>query len=308
MEIDPNEYRYFAKGAANVLFRYTGTAPELQGRLLRVRLLDPRPDYVPCGEVYAYAQANIAPHFPELVPQTMVHVGEAGRQALAAECGFELQADSGAMLLPNLLEEVTASTKLTKNCVLHQGAGRCVVEFKPKWLDVPRPGRLCRNCAQARSKGQPRHFCSLDLVTPARVSRGVEDMLGRDGWWQEYAAPFAQFFRESSVLRRIQAQTLASDCSSEAIQKVASEEAVSAALLRAMTLRDCTMLVLIRESGSEPAEREAAVEANSKRYLVECTIVDVDLKAKSKYTHWAKVERLLAEAYTAGEGWSACGQ
>ena len=59
----PEDWEYFAKGAANILFKYTGNNDYLKRKLLRLRLLKQEEEYISTCELYDFIELRCMIYF-----------------------------------------------------------------------------------------------------------------------------------------------------------------------------------------------------------------------------------------------------
>lgn len=207
----PNDWSYFAKGNANILFKYTGNNDYLRHKLLRVRLLKQDDQYISTCELYDFIELKCKHLFPhqiidiQLIVLTTEFVNQLdnkGNQLMLKE--------RYGLLIPNILDGNYAKLSLSKNCHLYVGNTQeapantipkpisdkvenspnivsnlnsttdpvdfVIFEIKPKWLYDNTSSNYCRTCLLNMLRGFPRHFCPLDLLYPESLDQGLNDI------------------------------------------------------------------------------------------------------------------------------------
>ncbi|ODQ80693.1 hypothetical protein BABINDRAFT_7397 [Babjeviella inositovora NRRL Y-12698] len=314
LETTPADWEYFTKGNANLLFRYRGPLGKYTDKLLRVRLFNDLPDYVSTKTIVQYVKTNFEESFhKELCEQELVKVSPDFLTGLSERCGHTLMCDDYALVMPNLLRGVVQSVKLAKNCILHiaqeEGSEVVTLEFKPKWL-YDNTRIYCRNCAHGQMQGVPRHFCPLDLLHIERVTGAIDDMFlemkkDETKGILSYKSVLVSFFTNSDILhrlKRIQSR------STQSVKDITSAGDVTEELSLSMTLRDVTLFVEMRQGGTEYSESSDLFLIDGVAFSCKCYVIDLDLKANSKFRHWAKTEQKLQEYYdrTELDAWPGC--
>ncbi|KAK4989342.1 Inositol-pentakisphosphate 2-kinase [Elasticomyces elasticus] len=182
-----------------------------------------------------------------------------------------------------------------------------LLELKPKWLaqspNAPRTSSRCRTCALRALRRARRlpggsngggDFCPLVLALgDAEALRGVlEGVLGpvgeggREGRERMMEA-LVRFFtagggrRLVGVLRDLQI-----GLDPDGVLALAESEKPGPGLLRAMTLRDCTLFVRVTAAARVGSEGGHEVEAR---------LADLDMKHGGRVGKWRKTERELVE-------------
>lgn len=212
----PDEWTYFAKGNANILFKYTGTNDYLRHKLLRVRLLKEDEQYISTCELYDFIELKCKPLFPQQIIdiQLVVLTTEFVNQ-LNNEGNKLMLKERYGLLLPNILDGNYSKQFLSRNCHLYignnttmpdhntlrngntniltseaqhesknqehnitnSGIDSVIFEIKPKWLYDNISSNYCRTCLLNQLRGYQRHFCPLDLLYDKTIDRGIEDIL-----------------------------------------------------------------------------------------------------------------------------------
>lgn len=145
--------------------------------------------------------------------------------------------------------------------------GQVVIDFKPKWLaqspSAPPGAKRCRTCAlramrkasgklkdepyyEPRVQRLPSYLCPLDLVTedPGRVSLAVKGIMDDSVWppsAREWLAPrLTDYFTANRIIHLLRSLQQSLDPRGVLQANVKDPD-----YLTAMTLRDCTMFVVV---------------------------------------------------------------
>lgn len=198
----PGEWSYFAKGNANILFKYTGTNDYLRHKLLRLRLLKEDEQYISTCELYDFIELKCKHLFPKQIIDIQLVVLTREFVDKLDSAGHKVNVlERYGLLIPNILDGCYTKFPLSKNCHLYVGDGRTknrgikpnvngkaadekvgniesvVFEIKPKWLYDNTSCRYCRTCSHNQLRGFGRHFCPLDLLYEHTIDRGIDDIL-----------------------------------------------------------------------------------------------------------------------------------
>ncbi|KAF3770526.1 hypothetical protein M406DRAFT_66926 [Cryphonectria parasitica EP155] len=269
----PAVCRFVGEGRANVVFSLTGVDdhPNLRGQLLRV----PKHKYkaLPYVDLQRYWETRVSPLFGphELVQQRLVRLpcdktffkllNEQLRrleESGSRRRDFVGHVVSETVELGMLVEDMRAEAAATRKdgvAIMH--------EIKPKWLAqsprAPRNAEQCRNCAREvwrnmKDKTRKQVFCPLNLVKAAdfpddpAVAADIATALRRC-----YDMPDAEarnltgWLRTCAVFQKLRKVQWENDHDGH----VTDDDGYSLA----MTLRDCSLLVLVpSRSGAPPAE------------------------------------------------------
>ncbi|KAF2398104.1 hypothetical protein EJ06DRAFT_532471 [Trichodelitschia bisporula] len=206
--------------------------------------------------------------------------------------------DRNALILPNLIPS--------------EGSGNLLFEFKPKWLlqspTAPEGYRRCRTCAYDAKRGRTndgKTFCPLVLVEGRReeVAEIVQRLCGRwkthggrddvDEAQKEKVAPLLAEALTGPGKKILTALRKAQEQDSQGVlecDKLPRDDKERAAQMNkvahAMTYRDCTMFVTVKEAQGS--------------FTADIKLADLDLKeaTEGRVKKWVEIERSLID-----EGW-----
>lgn len=294
-----NEWQYFAKGKANVLFKYVGTHPGFCRKLLRVRLAKHPRQYITTQETYDFVQTHCKWRFPDnilemlLVTLTRDFVG-----GLALSCDGLMVSEPHGLLIPNMVDGEYHKQILSKHCSLYHNSSftSIVLELKPKWL-YDNTRNYCRTCLLNQLKRLARHFCPLDLINHHTILVGIEDILSKlpkDLYHTiQQHIPLRQLLtnyleQTDNIFQKLKYHQTIYD-SQDLVENVTCADDVSFTLLMAMCLRDVGVFLTIDADHIKP------------------TIYDMDLKSKNRFQHWVDIEQQLQPIYsTTNPEWRYC--
>jgi inositol-pentakisphosphate 2-kinase len=202
-------------------------------------------------------------------------------------------------------------------------------EFKPKWLQqspcAPTNARRCRTCAMQAMRGiaADKRYCPLALVSgdPTIVKRQMEHFMQKKGlplgWdWDRVLDAVTAYFCDPArglgamwrlanlqysrdwygVLRRVEIEGQVP----ESYERIAADalkkfhKSIGEQLVKAMTLRDCTMFVRLEEQGLH--EGAVAFKIEAKLVDLDCKSVDVKRLLKWKLDEY----ELIRDGYYMG--------
>lgn len=251
-----DDWVYFNKGNANVLYRYTGGSPHLKGRLLRLRLSTQ--EYT-TQEVYESIEKNIRPLLDDVLPIELVEIKFHKKEALNEGYG---------LLLPNILPEGAQMIKRDRYFTVFQKEDTFVVEMKPKWLFRNEYG--CRNCANHRYKYMEEpQFCLRSLLDGDQREKVIQ-LISEDPNVQVALREY--FGKDSNVFQKL----LKLQDPSVKLETLNSISEVTPHIWQQMTLRDISVFLTIQSSIVSTVQ-----------------IVDVDPKSPSKWEKWKTTEQKL---------------
>ncbi|EEQ36681.1 hypothetical protein CLUG_00804 [Clavispora lusitaniae ATCC 42720] len=313
-----DEWKYFAKGNANLLFKYVGPEESLRNYLLRLRMKKDAGTYIPTLSITEFIDTKCKALFPtEIISTKLVELDDTFLSSLDTN-GYDLMpGEKYGLLLPNMLAQCNDHLTLSKHCSLHlrEELGivkSAVIELKPKWL-YDNLDNYCRTCSILQSKGHERHFCTLDLLSTETVARGVKDLLGKLPDAIKASLKNSDFPIESllieyfggseSILQKLKAKQDSLD-DGTILANVKSESDVSDQLALRMTLRDVGVFVVI-ERGQ--CDGQVINIRDHGEFTVAARIYDLDLKPKARYKHWVSTELKLGDVYNSSNSdWPHC--
>ena len=279
LELPPGvQLVYLAEGGANVIFQFVSTPansrkrnsnqfacpvqpsqldhsnlpPELRGKLLRLR--KDTPSASPYQETARNFDKIIRPLFSpqELVDQSLVHLPK----GLLQRCNEQLQVlevnDRRPAKRHGVYLAITEPYGLLVTDMTARGDPATVVaELKPKWLlqspSAPPNARKCRTCALRDMKNhestalgglKSRMFCPLDLVSDKFENVLRATSLLRD--CQDRLRLARLLVRNNTLLKLQSHQNALQDVGLYGPSSQSREKSL------AMTLRDCTMFIKVR--------------------------------------------------------------
>ena len=212
------DFSYANEGSANVVFRYTGQDPCLQGKVIRLRKKLASPSTKAVKAFHDDVLHALLGEF--MLPSTLVLLNKAFLQDLNKRLITVPREKSRV-----LLDEDEAHGLLMKD-LSH------AVEFKPKWLvqspSAPSDWTACRTCALRSFRGLCNDFCPLKLLTTD--AKSVLQGICSKEW-------FPDVLLGSGVL-----QTLADLQKRYDSLGPLHADSCDINFLTAMTLRDCSIL------------------------------------------------------------------
>ncbi|KAK6454974.1 inositol-pentakisphosphate 2-kinase [Scheffersomyces xylosifermentans] len=331
---NPDEWSYFAKGAANILFRYNGTNDYLRHKLLRVRLLKQDDQYISTCELYDFIELKCK----HLFPQQIIDI-----QLIVLTTDFVNELDSKGnqlmlkerygLLIPNILDGNYEKQTLSKNCTLYYDSSpqtssdridSVIFEIKPKWLYDNTNYNYCRTCSYNQLRGFSRHFCPLDFLYKESIDEGLDDLfkpIASDTLHTIEVTnkiPLKQLFRNflnnpENVFQKLKQYQKVTN-KKDRIMALTSANDVSSSLSLIMTLRDVGLFIKFEKynphnnshNSHNNVDNIITIEGYGK-FLVTCNIYDLDLKSKMKYKHWLEVEeKLQGIYYSSNTQWRHC--
>lgn len=320
----PEDWRYFAKGNANILFEYTGSNDYLRHKLLRLRLTKEDDQYISTCELYDFIELKCKHLFPDLIIDIqLVVLTEEFVDNLDSSGNKMMIHERYGLLLPNILDGETNKNVLSKNCNLYfdDQFNAITLELKPKWLYDNKDDNYCRTCLLNQLKGFKRHFCPLDLLYEDTIENGLADLFGAiskpllDRIHENI--PLEQLTRKfledpKNVLQKLKQYQKIND-KNDLIENLTSENDVSPNLSLVMTLRDVGLFLKFEKYDKNNDNHNShnnvnnILVINDKKYLLTSNIYDLDLKSKRKYKHWLHIENQLQPIYNSSNPeWRYC--
>lgn len=169
------------------------------------------------------------------------------------------------------------------------GSPCTTLELKSKWLaqspTAPSGATRCRTCALSASRSAQREaICPLDLVSNeqtdvVRTVRRLTESQPPTGLDAEHVVnATVAYLLDSQILHRL--RELQTQLDPSGVLAVPEDAEVPSDLLKAMTLRDCTLFLRVDGEGR-----------------VEGRLADLDLKlgTREKVEYWRGVERELVD-------------
>ncbi|CAH2353910.1 inositol-pentakisphosphate 2-kinase [[Candida] railenensis] len=200
----PSEWVYFAKGNANILFKYVGAHDYLKHKLLRVRLLKEEEEYISTCELYDFIELKCKPLFPKQIIDIQLVVLTTDFISKLNNNGHKVMVkERYGLLLPNILYGNYEKQFLSKHCQLYTGYSEVphslsetdasqttskqnpsaidsvIFEIKPKWLYDNTSSNYCRTCSLNQYKNYKHHFCPLDFLYEDTLDQGLADFFSK---------------------------------------------------------------------------------------------------------------------------------
>lgn len=285
---------FVGEGRANLVFTLANVDnyPNLRGQLLRV----PKHNYkaLPYVELQRYWQTRISPLFKpsELVQQRLVRLP--GDPAFFRRLNQQLRKldDSGtrrADFVGHAVSEDVQIGMLVEDMRGNiQSRAMSMHEIKPKWLmqspRAPRGAEQCRNCAREvwrnmKNKTKNPIFCPLNLVKAADFPNDedvakdiIADLRRCYKMTEPEARNLTTWLRSCELFQRLRRIQWDNDHTSQ----ITDDDAYSLA----MTLRDCSLFVLVPTTPNAPLGQVSA------------KLGDTDMKNFAvKKDYWIKMEK-----------------
>lgn len=330
----PTDWSFFAKGAANILFKYTGSNDYLKDKLLRLRLRKEISEYISTCELYDFIELKCKSLFPHhIIDLNLVLLTSAFVSGLDTH-GHELMlSEQYGLLTTNCLWGAYQKLVLSNYCSIYVGSSNAenmdpsvvdtvIIDMKPKWL-YDNACNYCRTCLLNQAKGFKRHFCPLDLLYPETIGSGIEDIMSKvpreivERIEDQNRIPLSLLFKRfvstpDNVLQKLkQYQKIVNK--DDLILNLKSMDDVLERLSLIMTLRDVGLFVkfekydALNDTHSNPDNAKNVVLIGNKSFFLTSRIYDLDLKSKLKYKHWLDVEERLQRVYNStNPNWKFC--
>lgn len=336
----PDDWSYFAKGAANILFKYNGPNDYLRHKLLRVRLLKQEDQYISTCELYDFIELKCK----HLFPQQIIDI-----QLIVLTTDFVNQLDSKGnqlmlkerygLLIPNILDGDYEKQVLLKNCTLYYDSNSSttnistnsdtnkidsvIFEIKPKWLYDNVSSNYCRTCLYNQLRQYPRHYCPLDFLYKRTIDTGLDDLFKPiapnilENIENSNKIPLKKLFRNflnnpENVFQKLK-QYQRINSKNDLIKNLSSPLDVLLNLSLVMTLRDVGLFIKFEKYNPNNNVHNSQNNVNNLivledgKFVVSCNIYDLDLKSKLKYKHWLDVELKLQGIYnSSNDDWKYC--
>lgn len=319
----PEEWKYFAKGAANILFIYKGSHDYLKRKLLRVRLLKADEEYISTCELYDFIELTCKPLFPNLLIDVQLVVLDFDFvQSLHSDGNKMMLKEKYGLIIPNILEGQFRKINLSKHSQIYINDSYTLIifELKPKWL-YDNQNNYCRTCLLAQSRKYNRHFCPLDFLYSQTIDRGLDDLfsfipkqtMAQISKNLPIKTLFKKFLNNPNCVFQKLKKYQKIDNTHDLVRNLKSPEDVSPELSLVMTLRDVGLF--IKFEVFDPINDFHNLNSNlsninildSGKFLTTCSMYDLDLKSSAKYTHWLKVEKNLSNIYNSDNpDWRPC--
>lgn len=329
----PHEWSFFAKGNANILFRYEGANDYLKHKLLRLRLKKDDDKYISTCELYDFIELKCKRLFPKQIIDVLLVVLTPEFTANLETGDYELMiSEQYGLLIPNILCGEYKKEKLSKYCTLYvegdrtrneQAIKSVVIEMKPKWL-YDNSSNYCRTCLLNQLKNHKRHFCPLDFLYEETMDRGLKDLFA--GFDKEtlqkiesvegialYQLMEAFVKSPDNVFQRLKKyQEIEKE--SDLIRNLKSQDDVLERLSLIMTLRDVGLFIKFERfdelndfhKSHNNIDNIMNIEGKGK-FLLTSFIYDLDLKSKMRYKHWIAIEEQLQKYYNSSNPeWKIC--
>ncbi|KAK6200188.1 inositol-pentakisphosphate 2-kinase [Scheffersomyces amazonensis] len=330
---NPEQWSYFAKGQANILFKYNGNHEYLKHKLLRVRLFKEDKQYITTCELYDFIELKCKNLFPQQIIDVQLVVLTTDFVNQLDSKGDKLQiGERYGLLIPNILHGNYDKSILSKNCNLYYDykpqsndkIDSVIFELKPKWLYDNTSSNYCRTCSLNQLKGFKRHYCPLDFLYEETIDQGLNDLF--DPIPQDIIQkievsnkiPLKQLFRmflnnpENVFLKLKQYQKI--NNKNDLIKNLSSPNDVSQNLSLVMTLRDVGLFIKFEKydkssnihNSHDNVSNIVSVD-NLGKFVITCNIYDLDLKSNTKYKHWLEIEEQLQPIYNStNPNWKHC--
>lgn len=318
----PDEWQFFAQGAANILFQYTGPHGYLRPKLLRIRLAKNKLEYINTCELFDFIELQCKPLFPQYIHDVqLVLLSDEFVGKLNSHGQALMTLERYGLLVPNMLNFKFSRYLLLKHCQFYvdpdHPVQQVMFEIKPKWLYTNINTNYCRSCLLNIHRGFPRHFCPLDFLMEEHIDTGVSNLLKpipekvalgleKDGF------PLHKLFsaylnQPDNVFLQLMRFQEVDDTRSE-INDLKLSKDVLARLSLVMTLRDIGVFLRFERYHRDHGHKNPNLVTidGYGDFIITCNIIDLDLKSLSKFEHWKATEAKLAPVYNSNSNWPRC--
>lgn len=310
---NPDDWTLYSYGNANALFKYRGSSSIFKAKLLRLRLAKPKANFVSAMDTYEFSKKWCRLTFEdELIQMQAVELADGFLGKLGLLSCSIMTNETHGILMDNVLDSVTSSVRLSRNCFFHvtdpgKSSQFVVLELKPKWLYENRR-RYCRNCTRAKLRGEARLFCPIDLVAPGMAETVVEDIF-RDLPYDSFSSAqvdlstvktnLIEYLKtKHNVFQKLMMhQNKHSDL--DLLVEMTDDYHLLGHILFEMALRDVGLFLIINmeEIGKFTGSQVRAI------------LFDVDLKPSSKLHYWVKTAAtILSVSEAVDPHWRVCPQ
>ncbi|GMM34282.1 inositol pentakisphosphate 2-kinase [Saccharomycopsis crataegensis] len=309
-QLDASEWRYFAKGNANVLLQNKSDSR----KLLRLRQYKPS-DYQSTIDIYRYINSIIAVILKDfVVPMELLELSPTFSNGISnllktenRNCDIETQEKYG-ILMDNCLSGVIQTFSTGKFAKLHISNDSVTLELKPKWLDPTITTLYCRNCANEKhyEKSSSRNFCSSRLLSKDKsvvlgtvrdIFRSLQAKIDTSLYEKILFQYFVSASEDQNILQLLSVFQNQND-NRKLIKTLESEKDVTDDLLLGMALRDVTIffkfIELDDKSSNSKHVRGNEFILGQNRLLIK--VVDIDNKSAKKWKYWKDTECELLDS------------
>lgn len=321
------EWKYFAKGGANILFKYVGSHDYLKHKLLRLRLHKPDEEYISTCELYDFIELKCKAIFSKLIIDVQLVVLDSKFvKNLNSNGNSIMLKEKYGLLLPNMLEGMNGENFcLSKHSKLYMNEtyDSIMFELKPKWLYENYDTNYCRSCLLAQYKNYPRHFCPLDFLHEDTIEAGINDLFSLipKNTLDKFALnkmPIKQLFIKylldpNNVFQKLKKYQQIEKVQ-DSISNLKSKNDVSPELSLIMTLRDTGLFIKFERYSLKNHSHNLYNNVpniysidNYGKFLVTCKMYDLDLKSNNKFSHWVETEAKILSIYNSDNpNWRHC--
>lgn len=275
----PQDWVYFAKGAANILFEYKGPNDFLKNKLLRLRMnKKDEKEYILTCSLFDFVELKCKQLFEllEITDMQLVVLTPEFLRQLDTNGTDLMESEKYGFLIPNNVPSQFVKLKGTKNFSLFYDDTSVIAEIKPKWLYDNYNTNYCRSCLLVQLRKGPdskRHFCPLDLLYPETISRAVDDMYAvfSDESLEQLQSKsgidikelFSLYLQDpDNIFQKLKRYQAAQDLSTY-LRNVPNAEEVPDDLLLMMTLRDVGLFLRFEKKQRTETETEPLISTSN---------------------------------------------